>query len=54
MAELSGSVIKGREVAIKVILPDFANQPEFVRRFETEAQLIARLEHMNITPLYDY
>ena len=44
----------GREVAIKVILPDFANQPEFVRRFETEAQLIARLEHMNITPLYDY
>jgi serine/threonine-protein kinase len=44
----------GREVAIKVILPDFANQPEFVRRFETEAQLIARLEPMNITPLYDY
>lgn len=44
----------GREVAIKIILPGFANQPEFVRRFESEAQLIARLEHMNITPLYDY
>jgi len=44
----------GREVAIKIILPGFANQPEFVRRFETEAQVVARLEHMNITPLYDF
>ncbi|HEX9924605.1 MAG TPA: protein kinase [Anaerolineae bacterium] len=44
----------GREVAIKIILPGFANRPEFVRRFEVEAQTIARLEHMNITPLYDY
>jgi WD40 repeat protein/serine/threonine protein kinase len=44
----------GREVAIKIILPGFANRPEFVRRFETEAQVVARLEHMNITPLYDF
>jgi WD40 repeat protein len=44
----------GREVAIKMILPIFANQPEFIRRFETEAQLIARLEHPHIVPLYDY
>lgn len=44
----------GREVAIKIILPGFANRPEFVRRFEAEAQTIARLEHMNITPLYDF
>jgi serine/threonine protein kinase len=34
----------GREVAIKIILPHFANQPDFIRRFETEAQIIARLE----------
>jgi serine/threonine-protein kinase len=32
----------GREVAIKVILPEFANSDEFIRRFETEAQLVAR------------
>lgn len=32
----------GREVAIKVILPEYANQPDFVRRFEVEAQLIAQ------------
>ena len=44
----------GREVAIKIILPGLANQPEFIRRFETEAQLIARLEHLHIVPLYDY
>ncbi len=44
----------GREVAIKIILPHFANHPDFIRRFETEAQLIARLEHLHIVPLYDY
>ena len=44
----------GREVAIKIILPEHANQPEFVKRFETEAQLVARLEHPHIVPLYDY
>ena len=44
----------GREVAIKIILPGLANQPEFIRRFESEAQIVARLEHPHITPLYDY
>lgn len=34
-----------REVAVKINLPRFADQPEFIRRFEAEAQLIARLEH---------
>src|SRR5258708_39996011 len=44
----------GREVAIKVILPERANNLDFVRRFEVEAQTIARLEHPHIVPLYDY
>lgn len=44
----------GREVAIKIILPQHANRPDFIRRFETEAQLVARLEHPHIVPLYDY
>ncbi len=43
-----------REVAVKVILPEFANQPHFIRRFEAEAQLVARLEHPHIVPLFDY
>ena len=43
-----------REVAIKVILPQYADHPTFIRRFEVEAQLIARLEHLHIVPLYDF
>jgi WD40 repeat protein len=46
--------VVSREVAIKVILPAYANQPDFIRRFETEAQLVARLEHPFIVPLFDY
>ncbi len=34
-----------REVAVKIILPKYANHPKFIRRFETEAQTVARLEH---------
>lgn len=33
---------------MKVILPGFANHPDFIRRFEAEAQTIARLEHLHI------
>src|SRR5512144_900441 len=43
-----------REVAVKVILPEYANDPAFVRNFETEARLIARLEHPYIVPLFDF
>jgi WD40 repeat protein len=43
-----------RQVAIKVIQPQYANQPAFIRRFEIEAQLIAQLEHPHIVPLYDF
>jgi len=44
----------GREVAVKVILPQYANQSDFIRLFEAEARLVARLEHPHIVPLYDY
>lgn len=44
----------GRDVAVKVIRAELANRPEFVRRFEAEAHLVARLEHPYIVPLYDY
>jgi DNA-binding SARP family transcriptional activator/energy-coupling factor transporter ATP-binding protein EcfA2 len=43
-----------REVAVKVIRRKYADDPEFIRRFEAEAQVIARLEHPYIVPLYDY
>jgi WD40 repeat protein/serine/threonine protein kinase len=44
----------GRDVAIKAIKPQFANEPDFIRRFQFEAQLVARLEHPYIVPLYDF
>ncbi|MBN1564708.1 MAG: protein kinase, partial [Anaerolineae bacterium] len=43
-----------RAVAVKIILPVYANLPDFVRKFESEAQLVARLEHPHIVPLFDY
>ena len=43
-----------RDVALKVILPAYANNPNFIRRFEVEAELVARLEHPHIVPLFDY
>ncbi len=44
----------GREVAIKVIKPEYANQPSFIKRFEIEAKFVAQLEHPYIVPLYDF
>jgi serine/threonine protein kinase/ABC-type glycerol-3-phosphate transport system substrate-binding protein len=44
----------GREVAVKIISPRLANDPEYIRRFDAEAQLVSRLEHPYIVPLYDY
>src|SRR5713226_8034011 len=43
-----------REVAIKVILPQIADQSGFRERFEREAQLVANLEHRNIVAVYDF
>jgi WD40 repeat protein/serine/threonine protein kinase len=44
----------GREVAVKIVHPRLAKDPEFIRRFAAEAQLVARLEHPHIVPAYDY
>lgn len=47
-----------RRVAVKVLSPgvmsDSDLQEEFLIRFQREASLIARLEHLNIMPIYDY
>ncbi len=44
----------GREVAIKIIRAELATQPTFVREFEREARVVARLEHDAIVPLHDF
>ncbi len=43
-----------RVVAIKMIHQNFLDEESFVARFEREAQIVARLEHPNIVPVYDY
>jgi serine/threonine protein kinase/WD40 repeat protein/DNA-binding winged helix-turn-helix (wHTH) protein len=43
-----------REVAIKQIRAELASRPDFIRRFEAEAHLIARIEHPHIVPLIDF
>jgi len=42
----------GRDVAIKVLPPSLASDPERVRRFEREARLLAALSHPNIGAIY--
>src|SRR4029450_3319645 len=37
-----------RDVAIKVLSPDLAQDPEYVERFLREAKAVARLNHTNI------
>lgn len=43
-----------REVAVKILFPEFAIDPNFVERFRREAQHAAMLNHPNIVGVYDY
>lgn len=43
-----------RYIAVKVLHQAFMEDPNFLARFQREARLVARLEHPNIVPIYDY
>ncbi len=42
-----------RQVAIKVLAPSLASDPQYVQRFEREAKACARLRHPNIVQVFD-
>jgi serine/threonine protein kinase len=44
----------GREVAIKVLPPDVAQDAERLSRFKREAMLLAALNHPNIAAIYGF
>ena len=43
-----------RYVALKVMHPAFRADPNVLARFEREAKVVAKLEHPNIIPIYDF
>jgi serine/threonine-protein kinase len=55
-----GKVIKAhdtaidRDVAIKVLPTDLANEPGYRERFRREAHTAARLSEPHIIPIYDF
>ena len=51
-AKLKGVEGFEKVVAIKTLLPRFANDKEFVNRFIAEAKLVANLVHENIVQIY--
>lgn len=43
-----------RFVAIKVLHPAFQQDANFLARFQREARIVAKLDHPNIVPIYDF
>jgi eukaryotic-like serine/threonine-protein kinase len=43
-----------RDVAIKVLRPEYGADPDFIERFRNEAQSAASLNHPGIVAVYDY
>ena len=44
----------GRDVAVKVLRPESAADPDFRARFAREARTLARLEHPGIVAIHDF
>ncbi|MEZ4363982.1 MAG: protein kinase [Kofleriaceae bacterium] len=43
-----------REVALKVLKPDLVSSPTLLRRFNAEAEAVAKLNHPNTVSIYDF
>ncbi|HWP42694.1 MAG TPA: serine/threonine-protein kinase, partial [Blastocatellia bacterium] len=55
-----GAVYKGQHVkmnrmtAIKILTSELANDPQFVARFEREAEMASKIDHPNAVGIYDF
>ncbi|MFE0589873.1 serine/threonine-protein kinase [Micromonospora echinospora] len=47
-------VLLGRTVAVKAMLPDVADDPDFARRFLVEAKAMASVNHPAVASIHDY
>ena len=50
---LGTDTVLGRQVAIKLLAPQFADDESFVQRFRREAQAAAQISHQNIVSVFD-
>ncbi|MCD8510852.1 MAG: Stk1 family PASTA domain-containing Ser/Thr kinase [Bacillus sp. (in: Bacteria)] len=50
---LARDIILDREVAVKVLKPQFSEDDEFIRRFRREAQAATSLSHPNVVNIFD-
>ena len=46
--------VLGRVVAVKAMLPEVADQPDFAKRFLVEAQAMASVNHPAVASIHDY
>ncbi|MFP5519139.1 MAG: serine/threonine protein kinase [Bdellovibrionia bacterium] len=53
-AKSTGAVGVSKFIAIKRILPQFSENPEFVDMFKEEAKLAVNLNHSNIVTIFDF
>src|SRR5882762_6540143 len=53
IARLMGDEGFSRIVAAKRLLPEFAQDPEFVAMFLDEARIASKVRHLNVVPVLD-
>lgn len=51
---LADDIRNGREVAVKVLRPEFSDNHEFLSRFRNEARTAEHIQHPNVVATYDY
>ncbi len=52
--QATSPIVMTDPLAIKILRDEFAESPEFLKRFEREAYLLMTLDHPNILPVYDF